>query len=60
MALGRGAYFRNFTLPQNQVRHRLYTPYREPFMRMYWAHFLEKWEIRVRDSCARKRVQYRV
>ena len=29
-----------------------YTPRSEPFMRVYWADFLEKGEIRVRDSCA--------
>ena len=37
----------------------LYTPCREPFMRMYWAReVLEKWEIIVRDNCQRKRVEH--
>ena len=38
-----------------------YTRRREPFMPSYWTHFFEKsGEIRVRDSYARKRVEYSV
>ena len=50
----------------NQVGHLMcitqtYTRRREPFMPSYWTHFFEKsGEIRVRDSYARKRVEYRV
>ena len=32
-----------------------YISRREPFMRIYWLHFEKSGEIRVRDSCERKK-----
>ena len=44
-----------------QLRQGTFSPLSQLLMRICWAHFLEKWtNNRVRDSCVRKRVEYRI